>query len=269
MSLNFMNVGRPIAKIKGGKYDGKIIYVDSDIKTANNNEDDIISGVPSFTHLKLPSDAKFQPVPNTKADRDCHYITGASGSGKSTWTKKFVKEYHNTFNKGKKDNEKRPVYLFSRKNEDENLDDVKPLRVKIGDNLLTDPLKMEDFKKSLVLFDDTDIIAGKALRDSVNHIRDEILQGGRSINVSCIITNHNFTGRELKTVLNECHTITVFPANYNRGMKYLLEDYLGLDKPTIKRIRKAPTRWITIYKNFPVVIVSENEIWLAKDDMED
>jgi len=257
-----MKVGRPLAKIKGGKYDGKIIYVDSEVKTPHNNEDNKIEGMPTFTELKLPSDATFQPVPNTKSERDCHYITGASGSGKSTWTKKFVKEYLKTHNN------QNPVYLFSRKKEDENLDDVKPQRIKIGDNLIQDPLKMEDFKNSLVLFDDTDIIKPKILRDIVDHIRDEILQGGRSIGVSSVITNHNFTGRELKTVLNECHTITVFPANYNRGMKYLLEDYLGLDKKNIKKIRNAPSRWITVFKNFPVVLLSENEIWLARNDMD-
>jgi hypothetical protein len=262
MSLNFLKVGRPIAKIKGGKYDGKIIYVDSDIKTANNNDEDKIEGIPTFNKLKLPSDAKFQPIPDNKKERDCHYISGVSGSGKSTWTKKFVKEYMNTHNN------KNPVYLFSRKNEDENLDDVKPKRIKIGENLLMDPLSMEDFKNSLVLFDDTDIIKPRQLRDVVDHIRDEILQGGRSIGVSCIITNHNFTGRELKTVLNECHAITVFPANYNRGMKYLFSDYLGLDKTTINKIRKAPSRWVTIYKNFPMVILTENEIWLAVNDID-
>jgi len=257
MSLNFAGVGRPIAVIKGGKYDKKIIYVDSD--TTRREEDE--SGVPSFTELKLPSDATFQPIPDKTKERDCHYISGASGSGKSTWTKKFVKEYQKQYKKN-------PVYLFSRKNKDENLDDVKPLRVKIGDNLIQDPLKMEDFKNSLVLFDDTDIISNKIHKALVDHLRDEILQGGRSINVSSIITNHNFTGRELKTVLNECHTVTVFPANYNRGMKYLFEDYLGLDKKTILKIRKSTSRWVTIFKNYPVVILTENEVWLAKNDFE-
>jgi hypothetical protein len=257
MSLNFVGIGRPIAVIKGGKYDKKIIYVDSDIK----KEDEETQDIPTFKELKLPSDATFQPIPDKTKERDCHYITGASGSGKSTWTKKFVKEYQ-------KQHKNNPVYLFSRKNKDENLDDAKPLRIKIGDNLINDPLKMEDFKNSLVLFDDTDIISNRIHRALVDHLRDEILQGGRSINVSSIITNHNFTGRELRTVLNECHTITVFPANYNRGMKYLLEDYLGLDKKTIIKIKKAPSRWVTIFKNFPVVILTENEVWLARNDMD-
>lgn len=254
-----MKIGRPIAKIKGGLYDGKIIYVDG--STKKNDGIEGIEGIQTFKHLKLPPDAVFQPIPDDTKERDCHFVSGASGSGKSTWTKKFVKEYQ-------KQNKKNPVYLFSRKNEDENLDDVKPLRVRIGENLIIDPLGMEDFKKSLVIFDDTDIIKSKALFCAVNHLRDEILQGGRSINISCIITNHNFTGRELTTVLNECHSVTVFPANYNRGMKYLFENYLGLDKKTISKIRKAPSRWVTVFKNYPVVIVTENELWMAINDME-
>lgn len=259
MSLNFVGIGRPIAIIKGGKYDGKIIYVDSDTKQEEEKEE--MEKIPTFKELKLPSDAVFQPIPDKTKERDCHFISGASGSGKSTWTKKFVKEYQ-------KQHKKNPVYLFSRKKEDENLDDAKPLRIKIEDNLIEDPLKMEDFKNSLVIFDDTDIISNKIHKAIVDHLRDEILQGGRSINVSSIITNHNFTGRELKTVLNECHTITVFPANYNRGMKYLLEEYLGIDKKIINKIRKANTRWITIFKNFPMVILEEREIYLVKDLMD-
>lgn len=255
MSFNFFKIGRPIAKIKGGKLDGNIIYI--------SPEEDEEIGLRS---LELPAGSKFQPIPDKTKERDCHYITGASGSGKSTWARKFIKEYQSLYNKGKK---QRPIYLFSRIKEDSSLDSIKPNRIKIGENLIQDPLHLEDFKNSLVIFDDTDIIKPKIIRDSVDHIRDEILQGGRHHNITCVVTNHNLVGRELKTVLNECHTITFFPSNYNRGLKYLLVEYLGLDRHQIKKIRKTKSRWVTVFKTYPQVILTENEIMMAKDGIED
>ena len=41
MSLNFNKVGKPVAMIKGGKYDKKIIYIDPNPV--------------SYTHLTLPT----------------------------------------------------------------------------------------------------------------------------------------------------------------------------------------------------------------------
>ena len=259
MSLTFFKTqkSRPIAKIIGGKLDNQILYVLPE-------EDEEIG----IKNIELPQESIFQPIPDKTKERDCGFITGASGSGKSYFTKKYVKEYQNMYNKGKKDKDKRPIYLFSRIKEDETLDSIKPLlRIKIGENLLNEPLGMEDFKNSLVIFDDTDIIKNKLLREQVNHLRDEILQGGRHYNISSLITNHNMVGKDLKCTLNESHFITFFPANYNRQLKYLLSEYLGLEKDQIKKIRKSKSRWITVFKTFPQVILGEREAYLPKDSL--
>jgi nicotinamide riboside kinase len=256
MSLTLLNVSgaRPIAKIKGdGKLNNQILYV----LPYEDNEMGMVN-------MELDPKMKFHPIPDNTKNRDCHYITGASGSGKSTWCRKFINEFQQQHKKKKKD-----IYLFSRITEDESLDSIKPLRIKIGDNLVVDPLQLEDFKDSLVIFDDTDIIKPKKLRDEVDHLRDEILQGGRHKNITCLITNHNMVGKDLKTVLNECHTITFFPANYNRQLKYLLNEYLGLDKNQIKKIRQTKSRWVTVFKSFPQVILTENEVYLAKNTIDD
>ena len=61
-------------------------------------------------------------------------VTGASGSGKSTFTRKIVKEY-------KKIWKDREVYLFSALNEDESLDEIKPKRFRIDDRLVSNPFE--------------------------------------------------------------------------------------------------------------------------------
>jgi len=73
MSLNFNKVGKPVAMIKGGKYDKKLIYINPDL----NDHD-----ATDFKHLKIANESKFQQIPDTTTERQILYITGPSGSGK-------------------------------------------------------------------------------------------------------------------------------------------------------------------------------------------
>ena len=57
MSLTFNNIGKPVAKIKGGKYKNKIISINPDI---NDND------ATDFKHLKIANESKFQHIPDTK-----------------------------------------------------------------------------------------------------------------------------------------------------------------------------------------------------------
>ena len=45
-------------------------------------------------------------------------------------------------------------------------------------------------------------------------------------------------------------------------MKYLLDQYLGLDKEQIKRIKKLDSRWVTIMKSYPMIVLSEKEAYV-------
>ena len=54
-----------------------------------------------FRDLKLkdkPS-LRFQNIPDKKTERSIRYVTGASGSGKSYWTKAYADEYHRLYPK--------------------------------------------------------------------------------------------------------------------------------------------------------------------------
>ena len=117
-------------------------------------------------------------------------MLGGPGSGKSTYTLKYLQEYKKKY----KDNE---IYLFSALTEDETIDQMKGLkRVKIDESLISDPLNVIEFKNSCVVFDDIDVINNKHIREEVYKILNQILELGRHHHITCVITNHLATNGE-------------------------------------------------------------------------
>lgn len=261
MSLNFDRLGRFLAKVEGGKYDKKIVSVTSEVTPAPADAADEYSK--PFSKLNI-GEGKFQQVPDPDTERQILYVTGASGSGKSTYTAKYIQNYKRLFPKN-------PIYCFSALKEDESLDVVKPKRVAIDNTLVTDPLPIEEFKDSCVIFDDIDVISDKKQREAVYGILNAALETGRHFRVTVIITNHLATGgKDTRRVLNECSSVTYFPySGSNVGLKRLLVDYLGLDSKTIKYIKTLKSRWATIFRAYPNVVMTERDIWLSHGDDEE
>jgi len=254
MSLNFQGIGKPIAVIEGGKYNRKIVSVSDDLG------DDELSK--SFNKIQL-SDGKFQQTIDPDTERSIIYITGASGSGKSYYTRNYLLQYHKHFKKN-------PIILFSAVNQDDSLEhkDLDIQRIIIGRNLIEQPIDVEDLANSCVVMDDIDVISDKKVREAVYNILNQILEIGRHSNISCVITNHLATnGKDTRRILNECHSVVYFPfSGSNVGLKRLLEDYLGLDKKTIKYAKTLKSRAVTVFKNYPQVIMTERNIWLPCND---
>jgi len=170
--LNLNKVGRPLARIEGGKYNGMIVSV-SDHFASNADDDQDQNGlIKEFRQLKIANDSKFQHIPDTTKEREILYITGPSGSGKSTYTRKYLEQYVKKF-------KNRPIYLFSSLPSDESLDKIKPKRIKLDDSLHTDPIKVHEFKESVCIFDDIDAISDKKTREAVYNILIQILEIGR------------------------------------------------------------------------------------------
>ena len=64
----------------------------------------------------------------------------------------------------------------------------------------------------------------------------------------------------------ESHGLILFSQNMSgKSSKYLLDQYLGLDKDQIKKIKQMKSRAITIMKTYPMILVSENEIINLKE----
>ena len=107
-------------------------------------------------------------------------------------------------------------------------------------SLISDPLTGDDFRDSMVIFDDIDVISNKKHRDAVYNLLNALLETGRHTKTSVFISNHLPTaGKDTRRVLNEAHSVIWFPhSGSGVGMKRLLCDYLGLDKDINKKLRK-------------------------------
>ena len=119
MSLNFNNIGNPICKIKDKDNDEIIVNVDS-LKDG-------------FKELETKDKDFIQPIPDSSKERSIIYCSGKSGSGKSYFVMKYVKEYQ-------KQHPKNDVILFSSITSDAgSLDKIKGLKkMKLDDELIND-----------------------------------------------------------------------------------------------------------------------------------
>ena len=250
MELNVEEKGTPICIIKNAP-DKKtpVIYLEKEGERARF----------PFQELSLDKDQYFQVIPDPTIERNVIYLTGQSGSGKSYWIKLYCKEYAKMY-------PKRDIFVFSSLQEDKSLDDIKKLkRIKLSEQLLQEQITSEDFKDSLVIFDDCDVITSKPMKNKVISIMNSILETGRHWRTSiCVVSHLACKGNETKTVLNECQSIVIFPKSIGAGnLKYLLNNYSSLDKEQQKKLKHVKSRWICIRKTYPNVIISEKEIFVS------
>lgn len=321
--LNF-NCGKPIARIEGGKYFGKILYVyDPEVhkkklccdkcdncqnkqrKCCNNccysnlplDEIAILNDVffkqfnlkgkqleelrYAVTHNSKPyedvlvdmykearnfiqtkskseimiDDGYFFPLPDFC--RQCSFVAGPSGAGKTTYASNYLIEYKKMFPKNK-------IFVFSRLESDPLIDKLNPSRIKLDKDLVKDPIQPEELKNSIVLFDDTSTIPNKEINTAIQKLLEDVLEVGRHYNIYVIMTSHLLNCyKNTRTIMNECHTITIFPrASGSHQIRYCLKNYFGLDKNEINKIFKLRSRWVTISKTFPRYVLYNTGAYL-------
>jgi len=262
--------GKPIAIIKGGKFDNTIIYIDDKLKRPNKdtkkeyftrkhnvNSIDTLHIKP-LDEVYVYDDGIIQPLPDFNNTQRI-YISGPTGSGKSYYIRMWLKEYIKVF-------PDRPIYLFSDMLEDPALDDFKNLmRFKLDEGLLKKKhIRPEKFKNSIVIFDDIDSIQDKKLYAYVLSLQNAILKTGRKLGITEIVTNHLMNnGIKTKEIYNEC-SIIVFPTRGSNfyALNYALKKYLGMDSKQVKHVARLPTRMATIFKDFPQFVMYEKGIYL-------
>lgn len=195
------------------------------------------------------TDGEIEPVPHP-TKRECLYVAGPSGSGKSTYVSKYAKNFKKMF-------PDKEIILFSKVGDDECLDKLDPYRINITEDLIDEPIGAEELKDSLVIFDDTDTIANKKLRDAITALKEDILETGRHYNTYCIITSHLINNyKETRKVLNECHSITMFPSSGSaHPIRYCLKNNVGMSKKDIDKVFKVPSRWVTAFKHYPQCVM--------------
>jgi len=198
-----------------------------------------------------------KPIPNTDT-RECIYVAGPSGSGKSTYVKQYAESYNKLF-------PKRPIFLFSKIKDDTSLSGLKNVKhMELNDDIVNDPIEPSELKKSLCIFDDVSTISDKKVREAIFELINDILEIGRHSQIYICVTNHLLTDyKNTRTILNECSSITFFPSSgSSQQIKYTLKNYFGLDSTAITKILRLPTRWCTVYKNFPQTVLYQTGCYL-------
>ena len=250
--LNFENVGSPVAKITSKDAKDQIVYLaDPEFHEVRH----------PYTQIDLKMNQMFVQIPDDR-ERNLLYITGASGSGKSYYSAEYIHQYI-------KKNPKNDVFLFSSIGDDAVLDKIKKLkRFQINnDDFATEHFTVDDFKDSLLIFDDVDCISSKPILKKVYEILDKVLTTGRHTGTSAIYTSHTAcNGKATKLILTESHSVTFFINGMGgKSASYLLNGYLGLDKKQIEKVKQIKTRWVTVLKTYPQLILSQRKLIFAKD----
>lgn len=246
----------PLVKIKGGKYNNEVIYLNNQIP---NEEDKDLEK--TFNKLAL-KDGTFQLIPNTKKERECIVCIGKSGSGKSHFIYNYCIEYKKTY-------PKRDIYLISNLKEDTTLDKLKGLlRVKVDDDLINNPIiPEEELRECCVIFDDIDGMEKNILK-AVKTLLEILITQGRHWNTTVLYSGHTIDGKSSdgKKLLAETHYFCYFPWGATKAINYLLNTYLDIDKELLRKIKSTHSRWCCVGTNFPQVIITEKNLMMVANN---
>lgn len=221
-----------------------------------------------FELRKTTSD-RIEPVPMVMPEsRNALYITGKAGAGKSHFTKLYLNNYIAYFPEN-------PIYLFSRKPEDELFTPYEksgkitriPIRQPEYLQMVAEGngLNVDDFNNCLVIFDDCSKIEELPLKKHLDHLRDQILEIGRSQGVYIITTTHiPCNGHDTKMNMIESSHVVFFPSKMNHNnMVYMLGNVFGLTNAEIKRIKALRTKyWVMLYKDEPRFVMYEKGCYM-------
>lgn len=198
------------------------------------------------------------PLPLVQPNMVQHiFIAGNTGCGKSTWVGNYVRMYNMLF-------PKRPVYLFSRLNDDPALDKYDIQQIELDKDLVKNPTTgkelTEESDGALVIFDDTNTIPDEKINKTVHKIREDLLECGRHENITVITTGHMICDyKKTRNILNECSGLVLFPQS---GGQYhitrCLKVYCGLTNDVIQKILKLNSRWIYVNKNVPNYVLYQH-----------
>ena len=187
-----------------------------------------------------------------------HYamsVYGASGCGKSTFVGKFMSEY-------KRKHKDRPIYVFSSVTDDPAFKKAKPIYIKLDETILSDPFMVNEFSKSLVVFDDLESLRND-LFSAVNKFRDQCLEVGRHHNINTVSINHIIQGGALtKRLQNESNITVLYPRTNVSAISKLCKSQYGMGNEEIKNLigMGKTSRWVCISRDYPSFVISENQV---------
>lgn len=265
--------GLKIAKIVGGEFDGKFIHINRGDEKENQE-----------FFLGMGKDkGRVEPIYHTQlGDISNRYVvSGLSGSGKTYYAKMIVDDYLKQFpdnrvilisgvpkHRDKIFTCKECISLLTGKNADSERTQKKVAtckecskyeRLKIDESILDDPLNVQDFENSLVIFDDIDRCFDRDIVAELHYLCDNLFKSGRQdSNTTIYISQKLREGVKSGTTNAGMLNLVSFP---NMGSKYQLTGYMKehLKLPTkmVNKVLDLPSRFVSINCCVPQYILHE------------
>jgi len=266
----------------------KMYKYDSDKDKLNKKDEKFVYYSDNFideksTKLNCEKNYKFviEPVKN-KNQIFSAYISGQSGSGKSTIANNLIK------NLLKNDKSIENVFFITAQTiKDKAFDDLYKMKKKVirqikkgrkiievedeedifvNININNEILYTTDldiFKNSIMLFDDYEKLQSKILENNLKKLLERVMNMGRKLNISPIVIRHK-TNQGLNTseILTESQHICLFLKHNFRDCKIFCKNYLGFSEDEINKLRELDTRSLFIRKTIPNYMISDHEIKL-------
>lgn len=189
------------------------------------------------------------------------YVSAPSGSGKSTWCGKYIKEFLKMF----KDDE---LFVFSTIEKDDVLDKHNPIRIKLDENIISQPIMPDEVEYSLCVFDDVDTIIDPSIRASIVGLRDWLLEQGRHFNCRMLNTTHILMNyKKTARLLNEATSVVLFPkCSSAYHLKRYLKVYAGFDNNQIRKFMNLNSRWVQFMRTYPRYIIHEKGAYMLNNE---
>lgn len=199
---------------------------------------------------------KFEYLPSTKFIERV-LVSGISGSGKSTWSSHYIKNYL-------KQHKKNPFYVLSNVAEDEIIDKLNPVRLDASD-IANKGMTIDEVENSIMLIDDIDTIENSQVRKAIRSFVNNMLEVSRHYRTNLIITSHHIQNyQQTRTQLNESNIIVLFMKSNARAIKQYLKTYENFTEDQINRFLNLNSRWGMIFKGFgyPPFILYEHGAYI-------
>ena len=222
------------------------------------------------------------PIPylsKKSKQRSAVFISGVSGSGKSTIAKQLIDGYKSILPKltDKDGNKKkyRIIFFTQSADLDHAFEEVAKKRdgtirdefihVVIGKDPYYGSLTPELLKNSIIIFDDYENVDKATFAFTITLIKD-LLERGRKLNIQLILINHQTQNySKTRPIIFECDSFILFPNSNPNSVKKFLLSYLDIDKKEVDElINQAMNQFdfLFIHKSVPRYVMSRNKIQL-------
>lgn len=237
--------------------------------------DPLLSRPTKVIHGRSNTELRISPLPEdgmrdgNNGIRTTINIIGAAGKGKSTLSMKFARVYREMF-------PDRGIVVISPNADMPFLDELNIFVIDGTDEkahlhfVATESrLGKKDFIDHLVIFDDIESYADKAVKKGVHGLKDELLMNGRHTGTSVIICGHVLLGGlETKTALNESDYLSYFM----NGAELSKKEKDAIDRlcpGAVKKIMNIietegvpPQGLFTIRKSAPPFIMTYRDLYM-------